>query len=382
MVLSCACDLNFKDLMSAQDRKVSSAMIKVLRPRLPEAALIFPYLERIDASRTYSNYGPLNSEFTQRLGELVGGCGTTLTSNGTTAIELALRLRCEQDGGGYCLMPAFTFVASAHAVCNAGLTPYLIETDPDSLALTPAIAAAALSSVPGKIAAVLVVSAFGAPLDLAGWAAFEKRHGIPVVFDAAAALTSLCGIGEQPVCVSLHATKTLGIGEGGAIFCSDLDFTQRAISMTGFGFAGSNRLSAVRAGNYRISEYAAAVGLAGLDGLPKRLQQMRELTAEYACRLEGKAARLQHGVGTEWVSMTLNVIVPLEAVDSTTRRLDEEKIEWRRWWGSGCHRHPAFEHMPKADLCATDALAQRVIGLPFHDGLCAADLDRIAGCIE
>ena len=167
--------------MPIQDRDPPTETIKVLRPRLPTAAKLLPYLERIDDSRIYSNYGPLNAEFARRLGDLVGGSPTTLTSNGTTAIELALRLRCDQRG--HCLMPAFTFIASAHAVCNAGLTPYLLETDPNSLALTPEIAAAALNSVPGPVAAVLVVSAFGAPPDFAAWTAFEKEHGIPVVFE-------------------------------------------------------------------------------------------------------------------------------------------------------------------------------------------------------
>lgn len=366
-------------VMPVQDRDTSPATIKVLRPSLPSAARLLPYLERIDHSRTYSNYGPLNGEFARRLVDLVGGGHATLTSNGTTAIELALRLRCGH--GGHCLMPAFTFIASAHAVCNAGLTPYLLETDPGTLALTPEIAGAALSAAPGPVAAVLVVSAFGAPPDFAAWAAFEQQHGIPVVFDAAAALTSLSGIGRQPVCVSLHATKTLGIGEGGAIFCADGELMERATAMTGFGFVGKERMSSLRAGNYRISEYAAAVGLAGLDGLSTRLQEMRELTAAYARRLEGKAAHLQHGVGTDWVTMTLNVIVPAEDVAATTRRLDEAKVEWRRWWGLGCHRHPAFGNVPMSDLSGTDALAPRVIGLPFHDDLSPADLDRITGCL-
>lgn len=354
--------------------------IKVLLPRLPAAAKLAPYLERIDSARTYSNYGPLTREFTQRLSELVGASNTTLTSNGTSAIELALRLRA-LPGGELCIMPSFTFIASAHAVCNAGLTPYLTEVDGESLALTPAIAEAALKTAPGRVAAIVVVSAFGAPPDLAGWAAFEESHGIPVVFDAAAAVTSLSNIGKQPVCVSLHATKVLGIGEGGAIFCADREFAERATAMTGFGFLGPERVSSLRGGNYRISEYAAAVGLAVMDGLPERLETLRDLTDAYARRLAGKSVKLQRGAGVDWVTMTLNVIVAPDQVDAATKRLDAANIEWRRWWGLGCHRHPAFADVPHTDLKGTDALAQRVIGLPFHDSLSGADLDRIVACL-
>lgn len=355
--------------------------IRVLIPRLPDANTLLPYLQRIDAARTYSNYGPLNREFTKRLGELTGAPCVTLTSNGTTAIELALRLRATQ-GRRYCLMPAFTFIASAHAVCNAGLTPYLLEVDPDTLVLTPELAEAALHELSEPPAAVLVVSAFGAPPDLAAWKTFEERHGIPAVFDAAAAVTALSGIDTQPVCVSLHATKVLGIGEGGAILSSNETLEQYATAMTGFGFIGAERLSAIRGGNYRISEYAAALGLAAMDGLPTRLATLRRLTASYRDRLEGKSARLQPGVGEEWVTMTLNVTVPPEHVSETIARLDAAGVEWRRWWGPGCHRHPAFADVPHADLSATNALAARVIGLPFHDGLTNDDLDRITECLR
>lgn len=359
---------------------MSNENIKVLVPHLPAAGALLPYLQRIDAARTYSNYGPLSREFSERLGRLTGAAGVTLTSNGTSAIELALRLRAKPQRR-YCLMPAFTFIASAHAVCNAGLEPYLLDVSERTLMLTPELVEAALPTLDEPPAAVLVVSAFGAPPERERWAAFEARHDIPVVFDAAAAATSLHGVGSQPACVSLHATKVLGIGEGGAILSSDTALTARATAMTGFGFLGADRVSAIRAGNYRISEYTAAVGLAMLDALPSRLEALRALTDAYVERLSGKALRLQDGVGAEWLTMTLNAIIPANTVQQTIAKLDAERVEWRRWWGLGCHRHPAFADVPRGDLSHSDALAPCVIGLPFHDQLTARDLDRIARCL-
>ncbi|MBP0593887.1 DegT/DnrJ/EryC1/StrS family aminotransferase [Paraburkholderia sp. LEh10] len=357
-----------------------SENIKVLIPRLPGADALLPYLARIDSARTYSNYGPLHREFSTRLSQLAGAPGVTLTCNGTSAIELALRIRA-RPGRRYCLMPAFTFIASAHAVCNAGLTPYLLDVSEQDMMLTPEIVEAALPLLTEPPAAVLVVSAFGAPPDLIRWKAFEAKHEIPVVFDAAAAVTALNGVGAQPVCVSLHATKVVGIGEGGAIFSSDSDLIERTTAMTGFGFLGAERVSAIRGGNYRISEYAAAIGMAVLDALPARLDALRTLTNSYLERLKTKNVRVQRGVGDEWVTMTFNVVVPPEALQATLDRLDAQGVEWRRWWGLGCHRHPAFADAPRCDMPTTEALAPRVIGLPFHDRLSEQDLDRIADCL-
>ncbi|SAK44063.1 transferase [Caballeronia catudaia] len=360
---------------------MSTEKIKVLIPQLPLADAILPYMRRIDEKRTYSNYGPLATEFRDRLGVLTGATGVTITSNGTTAIEVALRIRA-RPGARYCLMPSYTFIASAHAVCNAGLTPYLLDVSERTLTLTPELAKAALRDLDEEPAAVLVVSAFGAPPDQAAWRSFEEETGVPVVFDAAAATTSIKSVGKQPLCVSLHATKALGIGEGGAILCSDESLIERATAITGFGFLGAERVSAIRAGNYRISEYAGAVGLAVLDALPERLAELQRLTDGYRARIgSDKQSRFQEGVGESWLTMTLNVIVPPDAVAATAKRLDEAQVEWRRWWGFGCHTHPAFADVPRADLTTTEAISQRVIGLPFHNLLSDADLDRIVRCL-
>ena len=140
---------------------MSNEKIKVLIPQLPSADAILPYLRRIDENRTYSNYGPLTTEFRDRLRKLTGAAGVTFTSNGTTAIEVALRIRAI-PGRRYCLMPSYTFIASAHAVCNTGLTPFLLDVSERTLTLTPEIAKAALRDLDEQPAAVLVVSAFGA----------------------------------------------------------------------------------------------------------------------------------------------------------------------------------------------------------------------------
>jgi dTDP-4-amino-4,6-dideoxygalactose transaminase len=202
-----------------------------------------------------------------------------------------------------------------------------------------------------------------------------------VVFDAAAAATALSGTGAEPVCVSLHATKVLGIGEGGAVLTSDPALATRMTAMTGFGFLGAPRVSAIRGGNWRISEYASAVGLAALDALPEKLRTLGRLAAGYRTRLAGRRTRLQDGAGERWATMTLNAILPEGAVAETQARLDAARIEWRCWWGPGCHRHPAFADLPRADLSGTDALAPRLLGLPFHEGLTEAELDRVVACL-
>ena len=119
-----------------------------------------------------------------------------------------------------------------------------------------------------------------------------------MVFDAAAAAASLTAVGTQPLAVSLHATKVLGIGEGGAVVSTDAALIERITAMSGFGFLGETRESTLRGGNYRISEYAAAVGLAALAELEDKIARLRAVVMQYRERLENSPVRLQEGAGT------------------------------------------------------------------------------------
>src|SRR5438132_3851347 len=107
------------------------ATVPVLIPRLPTAQELLPYLLRIDASNYYSNYGPLWHEFRDGFAEYLSRRASgvdvhvALTSSGTTSLDLALRTRAI-SGRRFCLMPSYTFIATAHAVCNAGLEPFLL----------------------------------------------------------------------------------------------------------------------------------------------------------------------------------------------------------------------------------------------------------------
>ena len=184
------------------------------------------------------------------------------------------------------------------------------------------------------------------------------------------------------MCLSLHATKVFGIGEGGAVVTSDGPLASRLLAMTGFGFVSTERLSTIRGGNYRISEYAAAVGMAVLEGITSKERRLLALADDYVHRLADAPVKLQPGVGTDWVSSTLNIIAASERLGSMLDRMDAEGVQWRRWWGLGTHRHPAFAGLPRTALPCTDAMAPRVIGIPFHESLTESELDRVVACLN
>jgi dTDP-4-amino-4,6-dideoxygalactose transaminase len=358
--------------------KVKST-IPVMSPRLPETAALVPYLKEIDANRWYSNFGPLQRRFESRLADHfdLPKEGVVCVGNCTVGLMLAL-MAAAPERGGYCVMPSFTFVASAHAVLAAGLVPLFIDVDPRTWTVTPAGVSEAIRSAGRPVAAVLVVSSFGAPVDVAEWDVFAEASGVPVVIDAAAGFDGAVA-GRSPVVISLHATKVMGAGEGGVVLSRDTGVIELIAASSNFGFRGGRDANAAGF-NGKLSEYNAAVGLASLDAWPKARRMLSHLTRLYGDALSGIGnIAASPGFGAGWVSSTCNIAFDRPVADAAMRVLADAGIDSRQWWGKGCHRHRAFAEFPRQDLSVTDDLGRRVLGLPFHEALSEADISRIVG---
>jgi len=367
--------------MPAGARDVAAG-IPVARPRLPGAAAILPYLEELDANGWYANHGPLLHRLRARLAAHWGldPGAVALTANATLAIALVLRALGAAPGSR-CLMPAWTFAATAGAARAAGLVPHFADVDPASWALDPE-AVEARGDLDG-IGAILAVAPFGRPLDAARWDAVSARTGIPVVIDAAAAFDATraggpMAAGAAPVVVSLHATKAFGIGEGGAVLSRDAALLERVRRLSNFGFLGA-REAALPGINAKMSEYAAAVGLAALDAWPETRATWLAVTRRYAEALaDHPSIAPSPGFGGDWVSATLTVLWPGDR-EAGAAALEREGIGTLRWWGEGCHRHPAYAALPRDPLPVTEFLAARAVGLPFWRDMTPAQIALVCG---
>jgi dTDP-4-amino-4,6-dideoxygalactose transaminase len=362
-------------------QKAAPEAIAVMVPRLPETAALLPYLNEIDANRWYSNFGPLQRRLEARLAEhlRLSPNGVVCVGNCTAGLMLAL-MAAAPHRGGYCVMPSFSFAASAHAVLAAGFTPYFIDVDPVSWTVTPAAVAEAARSANGAARVALVVSPFGAPVDIAAWDKFAAASGIPVVVDAAAGFDGAAG-GKSAVVVSLHATKALAAGEGGFVVSRDEALIGAIGARSNFGFRGDRRASAAGF-NGKMSEYNAAVGLASLDAWPAKREALLCLTRLYRDAFADVGnVGLSPGFGDGWVSSTCNIAFDRPVADEAMRTLSEVGIDSRQWWSKGCHREPAFFDHPRGDLSVTEDLGRRVLGLPFHEALGENEVGRIVAAV-
>jgi dTDP-4-amino-4,6-dideoxygalactose transaminase len=357
---------------------IHATTIPTMRPKLPSSERLTPYLRSIDSSRIYSNFGPLVRTFEDRLAARYGLTGETATtvSNATIGLTLALTSVGARPGT-LCVLPAWTFIASAHAVTMAGLVPYFIDCDPETWAIDPDTTVDIIADAPAIVGAVMPVVPFGRPIDVASWDRFRSRTGVPVVVDAATGFDALTP-GAVPSVVSLHATKVFGVGEGAVVVSSDTALIRDVRTRSNFGFSGT-REAILPSANAKLSEYHAAVGLAALDEWTDVRAEWLAVARAYREALpESSRLRFQEGFGQSWIASTCVIQVANSEAARVADALDRAGVETRRWWGDGAHAHRATLEFPRTALPATDALAKSTLALPFFRDLASRDVQRVA----
>src|SRR5262249_52882307 len=154
---------------------------------------------------------------------------------------------------------------------------------------------------------------------------------------------------DIPVAISFHATKSFGIGEGGAVATTSRGLALRTQRVLNFGFFGS-RNSRSPSTNGKMSEYHAAVGLAELDGWARKYADLSNVMLTY-CRMMEKA-RLSRFLCVHpdiSTSYALLVCRGSDEASAAEHALDRHGIDCRRWYGTGVHGHSYFARMLPRD---------------------------------
>jgi dTDP-4-amino-4,6-dideoxygalactose transaminase len=342
-----------------------------MRPRIPSIGQVHGYLAGMDERRVYTNFGPLVAELEARYAlryavpaDCVVACANaTLGLEGAVSLSPATRFHC----------PAWTFPATPLAVVNAR----------KALSFRDVRRADWQIDAPrsGPADALLPVLPFGAHIDLAAWSEWSE-----VVVDAAASggslSRSLAGLAAGwAVVVSLHATKVLGIGEGGLVVFGDPDRADRFRSFLTLGFAGRRESDFVGT-NAKMSEIAAAYGLAALDNWDCEESEWatareRVSTAERHLRIASLCASYG-GANPYWIVDLANPA----AMRRAEAALTSAGIGTRRWWPTPCTRMGAFrDSWGGLATPVSDALAETTLGLPFYRDITATDVDRVASVL-
>ncbi|WP_093290314.1 DegT/DnrJ/EryC1/StrS aminotransferase family protein [Thermoactinomyces sp. DSM 45892] len=350
--------------------------IPFLRPNVVRCELYLKYLSQIDENRIYSNYGPLNDTFEERiLQEFFEGEGAVSTvNNATIGLMLAIS-ESMRPNGRYALMPSFTFSATPLAAIWCGLEPYFIDIREDEWSMNVDIVEDTLKNLGDQVAVVVPYATFGTCIDLTYYNELQKK-GIPVVVDAAASFGARDAYGHfgkgflGSIIYSFHATKGFGIGEGGLVYSGDQGLISNVRQAGNFGYKGSKE-STLKGLNSKLSEYMAAIGLATLDVFEQKVESRKQIKKWYLEQMDKwnlfeKGWRVQNCSG-QLVTQLLSVLSPQGENDRIIHHLGEQGIDTRCYFSPPCHRQKQFATSNQSTMAVTECISDRIISLPFWE---------------
>jgi perosamine synthetase len=241
--------------------------------------------------------GPTGERFERAFAEWLGVEDAVAVSSGTAALHLGVRALGWQRGDEVLTSP-FTFVASANCLLYEGARPVFCDVDPETLNLDPEAAAAAVGE---RTRGILPIHIFGYPAAMPELEGLASRAGVTILEDACEALGAVDAEG-RPVgargnlaAFAFYANKQMTTGEGGMIVPGGPEHGARLRSERNQGRAADmGWLDHGGLGfNYRLSDIAAAVGIAQIEKLDRMLAERERVAALYAdglARLEGVRA--------------------------------------------------------------------------------------------
>jgi dTDP-4-amino-4,6-dideoxygalactose transaminase len=359
------------------------------RPNIGDRGRFFELVGEAFDRRWLTNDGPIVREFERRLTALTGAKHCLAICNGTIALEVAIRAA---GLSGEVIVPAMTFVATAHALHWLGLTPVFCDVDPETHNLDPRRVEEAITP---RTSAILGVHLWGRPCDVGALESIARHHGLTLLFDAAHAFgcshdgRMIGNFGDAEI-FSFHATKFFNTFEGGAVATNDDRLAEQIRLSRNFGFSGfDNVLSGGT--NGKMSEISAAMGVAGLESLNEFIVTNEANFACYGTELAGiRGVRLLAFDGAERNNYQYIVVSVDEdeagiSRDRLVEILHAERVIARRYFFPGCHRMSPYQMLfPNAGerLPVTERIVTQLMCLPTGTGVTLDDIRLICSLIR
>jgi dTDP-4-amino-4,6-dideoxygalactose transaminase len=356
------------------------------RPNIGERARFLARVEAMLDRRWLSNDGPLVQELEQVVAELHGVRGAVAMANATLGLQLVARALGVR---GDVLVPAFTFVATAHAMTWEGASPHFVDIRPEDHNVDPRAVAEAITDRTGAIAGVHL---WGQPCDVPALEALATAHDVPLILDAAHAVGAgtrhgAIGGGGAAEVLSLHATKFVNAGEGGVVLSDDLALLTELRALRNFGFADYDLVTSLGT-NAKMPELCAAMGLTSLESLDAFTDANRTNHERYVAALEpvgGLRVLRYDPVGRsnfQYVVVEIDEEALGIARDDVVDALHAEHVLARRYFYPGCHRHAPYSGWERRwDLPVTERVAASVIVLPTGTAVTPDDCTTIGGLV-
>lgn len=385
-----------------------STPIFVNKPFMPERAILNKYIDEIYATHHLTNFGPLHERLTERLCERFGVENLLLVSNGTLALQLLYRALDIKAA----VTTPFSFAATLTSLVYERVGHIYADIDSRSLCLDPSAVESTLKSdVESKLDstkvvldAIIPVSVYGIAPDVEKLDTLGQKYNAKVIYDLAHAFdialkdgSSMLHAGSAST-LSFHATKLFHTIEGGAIVSKDAGLIAYLKDFINFSLKASAKGKKTFGTNAKLTEFAAAMGLAMLECMDFVYERREEICSLYDTRLRGAFERPEFPQNIEKTSPFATpsnraqnfhyypIICQSEGeLLDIVAALESENIYPRRYFYPSLDEYyPATlqEAQSKIDskneLKIAHDISRRILCLPLYVDLDIKDVERIA----
>jgi dTDP-4-amino-4,6-dideoxygalactose transaminase len=362
--------------------------IRFIKPTLPPLADVLARYDSVYRSGVITN-AEIVAAFESAVADLLEVEHCVAVSSCTSGLALVLRALGVQ---GEVILPSFTFFATGHALLWNGVKPVFADCTPDTWTLDPA---SVESKITPNTAAIVAVHLYGNPCDTDSLQELADEHGLKLIFDSAHAFGSrrqgqpIGSFGDAEV-FSLSPTKLLVAGEGGLVATHDAELARLLRAGRNYGDLGAYDPEMLGL-NARMSEFNAALGLAGLSLVSSKVARHNAIAQEYTERLSGTPGLSFQTVRNGDVSTYKDYSVLVDEAefgmsrDTLATALLAENIVTKKYFSPAMHRQSLYVQFwdgDKGALRNTDRIAESVLSLPIYESLASSTIDAIAGAIR
>jgi dTDP-3-amino-3,4,6-trideoxy-alpha-D-glucose transaminase len=328
--------------------------------------------------------GPEGEALEAELQEALGARHCVAVGNGTDALQLALEA-IGVGGGAEVVTSPLSAAFTGLAIARAGARPVFADVDEETLTLSPAAAARALTP---RTRALMPVHLYGHPAEMDGLLELARAHGLQVVEDACQAHLArhrgrMVGTLAEVAALSFYPTKNLGaLGDGGAVLAGSDAVAARLRQLRNGGQTGKYQHELLGT-NSRLDEMQAAILRVGVRHLAAWTERRRALAALYDAELAGTGLRLPRE--QPWARAVYHLyVVRHPRRDALQAELLARGVGTLVHYPTPLHVMPAFADLGyrAGDFPVAERACREILSLPLYPEMTDEQARAVAAAVR
>lgn len=333
---------------------------------------------------TWISDGEYIAQFEKKFEKLLAANHVITVNNGTSALHLAL-LALNIGPQDEVIVPGYTFAAPINMTLMVGAVPVYVDVDPNTWCINETKIEAAITE---RTKAIIPVHIYGNVCNMPCIMDIAQRYKLAVIEDTAEAVFSkwnhqAAGTFGDIGCFSFQATKTLTMGEGGALSVSNNELAEKARLIRSHGMSGKKRYWHYEIGhNFRLTNYQAALGCSQFEFLDTIILNKKRVEAAYRLRLDHLPE-----LKFQEFSSAVDPVVWAVAVQLNKEYFDDAKAVREDLFAAGIETRSGFftfHNMPLYKgpyLPVSQNLSETIISLPSYALITDDEIDFVCKTI-